>query len=82
MIRLAALGLGVNLISAWLLREDHDHDIALARNRRDHHHQHHQHADHNLRAAYLHVVADAAVSLMALLDYLRAGSLAGSGWTR
>ena len=79
MIRLAALGLGVNLISAWLLREDHDHDIALAHERHDHHHPH---ADHNLRAAYLHVVADAAVSLMALLDYLRAGSLAGSGWTR
>ena len=79
MIRLAALGLGVNLISAWLLREDHDHEIALAHERHDHHHPH---ADHNLRAAYLHVVADAAVSLMALLDYLRAGSLAGSGWTR
>jgi len=44
-IPLAALGLGVNLISAWLLREDHDHDIALAHDRGDH-----GHADHNPRA--------------------------------
>src|SRR5215472_13055171 len=48
-IPLAVLGLGVNLISAWLLRDHHDHD--------------HHHADHNLRAAYLHVVADAAVTV-------------------
>jgi len=61
-IPLAALGLGVNLISAWLLRDDHDHDVTAAHDPSGHHH-----ADHNLRAAYLHVVADAAVSLMALL---------------
>src|SRR6516165_9674256 len=53
-IPLAALGLGVNLISAWLLRDDHDHDMAAAHGPSGHHH----HADHNLRAAYLHVVAD------------------------
>jgi cation diffusion facilitator family transporter len=75
-IPLAALGLGVNLISAWLLREDHDHDIALAHDRGDHDHHH---ADHNLRAAYLHVVADAAVSLMALLG-LSAGRILGWVW--
>jgi cation diffusion facilitator family transporter len=74
-IPLAALGLGVNLISARLLRDDHDHDIALAHDRGDHHH----HADHNLRAAYLHVVADAAVSLMALLG-LSAGRILGWVW--
>jgi cation diffusion facilitator family transporter len=71
-IPLAALGLGVNLI-AWLLREDHDHDVALAHDHGDHDHRH---ADHNLRAAYLHVVADAAVSLMALLG-LSAGRILG-----
>jgi len=75
-IPLAALGLGVNLISAWLLREDHDHEIALAHDRGDHDHHH---ADHNLRAAYLHVVADAAVSLMALLG-LSAGRILGWVW--
>ena len=73
-IPLAALGLGVNLISAWLLREDHDHGMAAAHDHSDHHH-----ADHNLRAAYLHVVADAAVSLMALLG-LSAGRILGWVW--
>jgi cation diffusion facilitator family transporter len=74
-IPLAALGLGVNLISAWLLRDDHDHDTAR-RGRSDHDHHH---ADHNLRAAYLHVVADAAVSLMALFG-LSAGRILGWIW--
>jgi len=73
-IPLAALGLGVNLISAWLLREDHDHGMAAAHDHSDHHH-----ADHNLRAAYLHVVADGAVSLMALLG-LSAGRILGWVW--
>src|SRR5471030_284605 len=46
-IAVAALGLCVNLLSAWLLRDDHDHH---------HGHTHgdeHQH-DNNLRAAYVH----------------------------
>ena len=73
-IPLAALGLGVNLISAWLLRDDDDHDMAAAHDGSDHHH-----ADHNLRAAYLHVVADAAVSLMALFG-LSAGRILGWVW--
>jgi len=42
-------------------------------------HSDHHHADHNLRAAYLHVVADAAVSLMALLG-LSAGRILGWVW--
>lgn len=52
-------GLGVNLLSAWLLGHggaDHGH----------HHHGHHHH-DHNLRAAYLHVVADALTSVLAII---------------
>jgi cation diffusion facilitator family transporter len=63
-IFVAALGLCVNLVSAWLLRDDH-HD------HHDHHHGHdHSHAHHhdnNLRAAYIHVVADAATSILAIL---------------
>jgi cation diffusion facilitator family transporter len=63
-IAVATLGLGVNLASAWLLRGDHDH----------HHHGHghshshddHHHHDNNLRAAYIHVLADAATSLLAI----------------
>lgn len=52
----AVFGLAVNLASAWLL--DHDHD---------HHDDHdHEHVDHNLRAAYLHVLADALTSVLAI----------------
>jgi cation diffusion facilitator family transporter len=56
-ILVAVLGLGVNLVSAWLLRDTHDHD---------HSHGHH-HRDNNLRAAYVHVLADAATSILAIL---------------
>ena len=61
----ATLGLAVNLVSAWLLRDDHHHD--------DHHghghgHEHdHGHTDHNLKAAYLHVLADALTSVLAIV---------------
>ena len=80
-IPLAALGLGVNLVSAWLLHDDEEHDggsaHAHAHNDGDHHHDHHHHADHNLRAAYVHVVADAAVSVLALVGLVTARAL---GW--
>src|SRR6202035_3124764 len=74
---------GVNLVSAWLLHDDEEHDggsaHAHAHNDGDHHHDHHDHADHNLRAAYVHVVADAAVSVLALIG-LGAGRLLGWVW--
>jgi cation diffusion facilitator family transporter len=63
-ILVAALGLGVNLVSAWLLR-DHDH------HRHDDSHAHHHH-DNNLRAAYVHVLADAATSILAILALVMA----------
>jgi len=54
------LGLAVNLLSAWLLRDIHDHH-------HDHGHSHdHHHHDNNLRAAYVHVLADAATSILAI----------------
>ncbi|WP_017295624.1 CDF family Co(II)/Ni(II) efflux transporter DmeF [Geminocystis herdmanii] len=57
-IAVAILGLIVNLISALLLQDDHDH----------HHDQdHHNHHDHNLQAAYLHVLADALTSVLAIV---------------
>src|SRR5260370_27791046 len=77
-IPLAALGLGVNLVSAWLLHDDHDPGDA-AKHDHGHDHARHHHTDHNLRAAYLHVVADAAVSLLAVLG-LSAGRLLGWVW--
>jgi cation diffusion facilitator family transporter len=64
-ILVAALGLGVNLVSAWLLRDDHDHGHG-------HSHEQHHHHDNNLRAAYVHVLADAATSILAILALVMA----------
>ncbi len=75
-IPLAALGLAVNLISAWLLRGDHVGSVVAVH---EHNGHRHYHTDHNLRAAYLHVVADAAVSLLALFG-LSAGRMLGWVW--
>ncbi|HEV7407764.1 MAG TPA: CDF family Co(II)/Ni(II) efflux transporter DmeF [Bradyrhizobium sp.] len=66
-ILVAALGLGVNLVSAWLLRDMHDHD----HHGQGHSHGHHHH-DNNLRAAYVHVLADAATSILAILALVMA----------
>ncbi len=52
-IAIAILGLIVNLICAWLLKDDHHH--------------HDQHHDMNLKAAYLHVLADALTSILAIV---------------
>ena len=87
-ILVAVLGLGVNGASAWLLastphHHHHGHD-------HDHHHDHHGHhhgeapaselqKDHNLRAAYLHVLADALTSLLAIFALL-AGKYTGAVW--
>lgn len=85
-IPLAALGLAVNLISAWLLHDGgeppadhsaHGHGRAHAHPHDHSHHDHHHHADHNLRAAYVHVIADAAVSVLALAGLAAARAL---GW--
>ena len=118
----AIIGLGVNLVSAWLLRGTHDHGHAghthgaAHDHDHDHDHAHHEHdhadhghadarpeqaghghdhgpprvhedaavrgivdeerrvaaramaatTDHNLRAAYLHVLADALTSVLAI----------------
>jgi cation diffusion facilitator family transporter len=67
-ILIAALGLGVNLVSAWLLRDTHDHD----HQGHGHSHGHHHHRDNNLRAAYVHVLADAATSILAILALVAA----------
>jgi cation diffusion facilitator family transporter len=75
---LAVVALGVNLASAWLLFDkDHHHDHADDdHGHGDHRHHHHAH-DSNIRAAYLHVLADAMTSVLAIV-----GLLAGRfyGW--
>jgi cation diffusion facilitator family transporter len=66
-IPIAALGLCVNLLSAWLLREDHGHEHAHDHDHHSHDHHHDtQHRDTNLRAAYVHVLADAMTSVLAI----------------
>ena len=55
---IAVIGLCVNLVSAFILKDDHHHD-------HDHGHRHGGH-DNNMRAAYVHVLADAATSLLAI----------------
>jgi cation diffusion facilitator family transporter len=69
-ILVAILGLVVNGASMLILghesQEHHPHDEGS-----DHEHTHH-HGDHNLRSAYLHVLADALTSLLAIFALLGA----------
>ncbi|CAN7217670.1 CDF family Co(II)/Ni(II) efflux transporter DmeF [Rhizobium sp. LjRoot254] len=80
-IGVAVIGLVVNLASAWLLREDHSHHHHGHQHDGGHDHAHHHgHAtDNNLRAAYLHVLADALTSVLAIAALLL-GSLYGWLW--
>lgn len=72
-IAIATVGLLVNLICAWWLKEGHHHS-------HDHDHEHsHQHEDVNLRAAYLHVVTDAMTSVFAIVA-LVGGLFFGADW--
>ena len=69
----AAVGLIVNIVSALILGHAH-HD--------DHHHHDaddHHHHDLNLKSAYVHVIADAATSLLAIAA-LGGGWLFGWSW--
>lgn len=58
---IAVIGLLVNIASALLLGHGHDH------HGHDHGHEHgHHHHDNNLRSAYVHVLADALTSVLAI----------------
>jgi cation diffusion facilitator family transporter len=101
-IPIAALGLLVNIASAWLLAgghshghghahgHAHDHDHPHDHDHDDDHHDHahhdhgpHDHAgerhhrDNNMRAAVVHVMADAAVSVLVIVGLLLARQF---GW--
>ncbi|WP_237249817.1 CDF family Co(II)/Ni(II) efflux transporter DmeF [Pseudomonas syringae] len=73
---IAIVGLGVNIVSALLLGHGHRHD---------HGHGHHDHdhsphgGDNNLRSAYIHVIADALTSVLAIAALL-AGRYLGWVW--
>lgn len=74
-ILVAALGLAVNGVCLLILK-GHDHEHA----HEDEDHRHgHAHADHNLWSAYLHVLADAMTSVLAILALL-AGKYFGLTW--
>lgn len=87
-ISLAIVGLLVNLICAWWLKDGHHHGHEHHHHGHGHHHEDghahhhghsHAHADLNLRAAYMHVVADAATSVLAIIA-LFGGKLFGADW--
>jgi cation diffusion facilitator family transporter len=82
----AALGLAVNLLSAWLLRDGggHHHHAAGVAHDDDHDddhddHHHHGHHDTNIRAAFVHVMADALTSVLAIVALL-GGRIYGWTW--
>lgn len=72
-ILVAILGLVINSISVFILGEQHDHENDHKDN------ENHNHPDHNLRAAYLHVLADALTSVLAIFA-LFAGKYLGLNW--
>ena len=78
-IVIAVVGLAVNLVCAWWLRghhhgHDHEHE-----HEHEHGHEHAHHQDLNVRSAYMHVLADAATSVLAIIA-LFGGKLLGFSW--
>jgi len=68
-IVVAIIGLVVNVASVFILHDDHHH----------HHGEHHHHHDHNMKAAYFHVLADTLTSLLAIVALL-VGKYVGLVW--
>lgn len=74
-IPIAVVGLVINLVCAWLLHDGghehhHHHHHSHHHHHDDHHqhtHDHHHHHDLNQKAAFLHVVADAVTSVLAII---------------
>jgi cation diffusion facilitator family transporter len=77
-IVIAVLGLAVNIVCAWILGKAHHHDHGHSH---DHAggHGHARHDDLNLKSAYLHVIADATTSVLAIAALL-GGWIYGWSW--
>ena len=86
-IPIACLGLAVNVASVWLLNgggHDHDHHHGHSHGHDHDHNEEHDHHDHgtahrdnNMRAAVIHVMADATVSVLVIVGLLLARAF---GW--
>jgi cation diffusion facilitator family transporter len=79
-IPIAVVGLLVNIASALLLGGGHDHDHGHSHAEHDHDHGHthdHAHRDNNMRAAVIHVLADAVVSVLVIAGLVLARAF---GW--
>ncbi len=83
---IAILGLVVNLVCALILGKAHDHHDHGHDHSHNHdhghdhdHHDHEHHHDLNLRSAYLHVIADAATSVLAIIALI-GGWMYGWSW--
>jgi cation diffusion facilitator family transporter len=72
-VSLAILGLTVNVASAWLLSGSSTPHPPSAQDSGSHA----THRDHNFRSAFVHVAADALVSVLAIVGLLAAGAY---GW--
>jgi cation diffusion facilitator family transporter len=85
-IAIAVVGLAVNLLCAWWLRGSHEHDHGHGDSHghddghdHDHPHSHPHQGDMNVRSAYVHVLADAATSVLAIVA-LFGGLWWGASW--
>ena len=80
-IVIAILGLAVNLVCALILGKAHHHSHGHGHGHDHGHHDddHHQHQDLNLKSAYIHVIADAATSVLAIAA-LVGGWMWGWSW--
>lgn len=79
-IVIAVIGLAVNIVCAWILGKAHHHDHGHSHDHASgHEHLHGHHDDLNLKSAYLHVIADATTSVLAIAALL-GGWIYGWSW--
>ncbi len=76
-LTVAIIGLIVNFACALILKDDHGHSHGHSHDHghdhgNDHHGEHEHKEDHNLKAAYLHVIADALTSVGAIIALIGA----------
>lgn len=72
-IIVAVIGLIVNGICILLMGENHNHEHHHSNHCKEHHHHGHN-ENLNYKAAYIHILADALTSILAIVDLLLAKS--------